>query len=124
MYESRENFFEENTDSDIDKRNGLIGNLHPYCCDPEKDTNESCRSDSDTNEDESIEEENVSPNNAEINRSVHKDWCICGRCKMKIREIDCLCCQEFAMIQKRTLKGIHALQCQGSSTHFTSKNLC
>ena len=78
MYESRENFFEENTDSDIDERNGLIGNLHPYCCDPEKDKNESCGSDSDTNEDESIEEENVSPNNAEINRSGHKDWCICG----------------------------------------------
>ena len=43
---------------------------------------------------------------------------------MEIREIDCLNCQEFAMIQKRPLMGIHALQCQGSSTHFASENLC
>ena len=34
---SQENFFEENTDSDINKLNDLIGNLHPYCYEPEKD---------------------------------------------------------------------------------------
>ena len=31
LYESQENSFEKNTDSDIDELNYLIGNLHPYC---------------------------------------------------------------------------------------------
>ena len=31
VYESQENFFEENTDSDIDELNDLIDNLHPFC---------------------------------------------------------------------------------------------
>ena len=83
MYESQENFFEENTDSDIDKLNDLIGNQHPYWYKPEKDASESGGSDSDTNEDESSEEENVSPNNVEITRVGHRDWCIWGRCKRK-----------------------------------------
>ena len=30
VYESQENFFKENTDSDINELNDLIGNLHPY----------------------------------------------------------------------------------------------
>ena len=50
VYESQENLFEENTDSDIDKLNDLIGNVHLYCYEPEKDANESSGSDSDTNE--------------------------------------------------------------------------
>ena len=53
VYETQENLFAENTDSDIDELNDLIGNLHPYCYEPEK-------------------EENVSLNNAEINRAGHK----------------------------------------------------
>ena len=52
-------------------------NLHPYCYDPEKDASGSSGSDSDTNADECNEEEKVSPNNAEINKTEHKDWCIC-----------------------------------------------
>ena len=51
MYESQENSFEENTDLDIDKLNHLIGNLHLYFCEPEKDASESSGSNSDTNED-------------------------------------------------------------------------
>ena len=104
MYESQENFFEENTDSDIGELNDLIGNLHPYCYEPEKDAIESSGSDSDTNEDESSEEGNVSPNNAEINRTGHKDWYICGRCKKEIREIDSLCCQEVAAISEENFE--------------------
>ena len=94
VYESQENFFEENTDSDIDELNDLIGNLHPYCYEPKKDASESSGSDSDRKEDEYSEEENISPNNTEIKRAGHKDWCTCRRCKKIIREIDCLCCQE------------------------------
>ena len=30
VYDSEENFFEENTDSDIDELRDLIGNLHPH----------------------------------------------------------------------------------------------
>ena len=85
---------EEKTGSDIDELNDLIGNLHPYCYELEKDASESSGSNSDTNEEESSEEENVSRNNVEINRAEHKDWCIYGRCNKEIREIDCLCCQE------------------------------
>ena len=51
VYESQENFFEENTDSDIDDLNDLIGNLHRYCYELEKDASETSGSDSDTNED-------------------------------------------------------------------------
>ena len=36
VYECQKNFSEENTDSDIEELNDLIGNLHPYCCKPEK----------------------------------------------------------------------------------------
>ena len=86
VYQSQENLFEENTDSDINELNDLTGNLHPYCYEPEKDASESSGSNSDKNEDES-NEENVSPNNADINRTGHKDWCICGLCKKDIREI-------------------------------------
>ena len=57
----------------IDELNDLIGNLHPYCCESEKNASESSGSDSDTNEDKSKEEDNVSPNNAEINEAGHKD---------------------------------------------------
>ena len=52
VYESQGNFFEENTDSDIDDLNDLIGNLHSYCYEPEKDVSESSGSNSDTDEDE------------------------------------------------------------------------
>ena len=104
LYESQENFFEENTDSDTDELNDLIGNLYLYCNEPEKDTSESSGSDSDINEDESSEEENVSLNNVEINR-IGQDWCIYGRCKKEIREIDCLCCQEVAAISEENLEG-------------------
>ena len=37
MYENQENFFDENTDSDINKLNDVIGNLHLYCYESEKD---------------------------------------------------------------------------------------
>ena len=82
----------ENTDSDIDRLNDLIRNLHPYCYEPKKDASELSGSNIDTNEDESSEEESVSPNNAKINRAGHNDWCICGHYKKEIRDIDCLCC--------------------------------
>ena len=101
---SQENFFEENTDSDINKLNDLIGNLHPYCYETEKDASKTKGSDNDANQDESSEEENVSPNNAEI-RAGNKDWCICGCCKKEIREIDCLCCQEVAAISEDNFEG-------------------
>ena len=68
MGESQESLFEENTDSDIDELNDLIGNLYPYCYEPKKDVSESSGIGSDTNEDEISEEENVSPNNVEINK--------------------------------------------------------
>ena len=55
MYENQENFFDENTDWDIDKLNDVIGNLHLYCYESEKDASESSGSSSDTNEDESSE---------------------------------------------------------------------
>ena len=74
VYESQENFFEENTDSDIDELNDLIGNLHPFCYEPEKETSKSSGSNSATNEKESSKEENISPNNVEINSAGHKDW--------------------------------------------------
>ena len=84
-YEIQRNFFEENTDMDINKLNDLVGNKHLYCYVPEKDAHESSRSNSDTNEDESSKEENISPNNAKINSAGHKDWYICGHCKKEIR---------------------------------------
>ena len=104
VYKSQENFFEENTDLDIKKLNDLIGNLHPYYYEPEKDASETSGSDNDANQDESGEEENVSPNNAVI-RAVHKDWCICRCCKREIRKIDCLCCQEVAAISEDNFEG-------------------
>ena len=57
------------------------------------------------NQDESSEEENVSRNNAEIIKPRHKDWCICGRCKNEIKEIDCLCYQEDAAISEENFEG-------------------
>ena len=84
-YEIQRNFFEESTDMDINKLNDLVGNKHLYCYVPEKDAHESSRSNSDTNEDESSKEENISPNNAKINSAGHKDWCICRHCKKEIR---------------------------------------
>ena len=61
VYESQKNFFVENIDSDVDELNDLIGNLHPYCYEHEKDASESSGRNSDINEDESSEEEYVSP---------------------------------------------------------------
>ena len=87
MFKSEENSFEGHTDSDIDELIDLIGNLHQYCYEPEKDASESSGSGNDKNEDESSEGENVPPNNVGINRAGHKDWCICGCCKEEIREI-------------------------------------
>ena len=49
--------------------------------------------------------ENVSPNNAGINRIGYKDWCICRCCKKEIREIDCSCCQEVAAISDENFEG-------------------
>ena len=49
-YKSQENFFEEDTDSHINKFNDLIGNLHPYCYEPEKDASETRGSDNDANQ--------------------------------------------------------------------------
>ena len=51
VYKSQENFFEENTDLDINKLNDLIGNLYPYCYEPEKDASETSGSDNDANQD-------------------------------------------------------------------------
>ena len=65
---------------------------------------ETSGSNNDANQDESGEEENVSPNNATI-RAVHKDWCICRCCKREIRKIDCLCCQEVAAISEDNFEG-------------------
>ena len=59
------------TDTDINKLNDLVGNKHLYCYVPQKDARESSRSNSDTNEDESSKEENISPNNAKINSAGH-----------------------------------------------------
>ena len=81
VYESQENLFEKNTGSDVKELNDLIGNLYLHCF--EKDASES-GSGSDKNEDK-----NVSLKNVDINRAGYKDWCICGCCKKKIREIDC-----------------------------------
>ena len=103
---SQENFFEENTDSDINKLNDLIGNLLPYCYEPEKDASETSGSDNDANQDESSEEENVSPYNVEI-RAVHKDWWICRCCKKEIRKIDCKDVKTLQQIQKITLTEIN-----------------
>ena len=50
-YKSQENFFEEDTDSHINKFNDLIGNLHPYLYEPEKDASETSGSDNDANQD-------------------------------------------------------------------------
>ena len=65
VYESQKNFFVGNTNSDINELNDLIGNLHLCCYGPEKDASESSGSDSEIKEDESSEEEYVSPNNVE-----------------------------------------------------------
>ena len=47
--------------------------------------------------------------------SGHKEWCICGCCKIEIRETDCSCCQEVAAIsENKALKKINVLQCQSS----------
>ena len=71
VYECQKNFSEENTDSDIEELNDLIGNLLSYCCKPEKVASKSSRSDSDTNDKGSREEENISPNSVEINWAEH-----------------------------------------------------
>ena len=93
VYESQENFFEENTDSDIDELNDLIGNLHPYCHEPEKDASDQVEAT--VTQMKMREEEIVSPNNAEVKKAGHKDWCICGRCKKETREIDCYVVKKF-----------------------------
>ena len=36
VYEGQENFFEKNTDSDINKLKKLTGNLNPYCYEPKR----------------------------------------------------------------------------------------
>ena len=118
LYESQKTFFEENTDSDIDELNALIGNPRLYCYEPEKVASESSGSDSDTNEDESIGEESVFPNNVEINRAGHKEWCIFGNCKKEIREIDCLFCQEVAAISEENFE---ENQCITMSKQFQKK---
>ena len=66
-----------------------------------------------------VKEGNVSPDNVDINRSGHKDWCICGCCKKEIREIDCLCCQEVAAISEVNFSGN---QCITMSKQF--QTLC
>ena len=63
--------------------------------------------------------ENFSPNNAEISRTGHKDWSICGRSKKEIREIDCLCSQEVAAISEENFEGN---QCRTMSQQF--QTLC
>ena len=51
VYKSWKTFFAENTDSDVDKLNDLIGDLLPYCYDPEKDAIESSGNNSVTSKD-------------------------------------------------------------------------
>ena len=60
------------------RKNSVFGHFSrsAYCYEPEKDaehSSESSGSDSDTIEDESSEEEKISPNNVEINRAGYKD---------------------------------------------------
>ena len=50
VYKSQKNFFEGNTDLHINNFNDLIGNLHPYCYEPEKDASETTGSDNDANQ--------------------------------------------------------------------------
>ena len=105
MYQSQEKLFDKSFDSDISKLYDLMGKLHPYCYKPEKDASELSGSNSDTNKDESSEEKNVSLNNAEINRAGHTVWCIWECCKKEISYIDCLCCQEVAVIPGENFEG-------------------
>ena len=57
-----------------------------------------------TNKDEIGKEEIFSPNTVEINRARQKYWCIFGRYKNQMRDIDCLCCQEVATISEENFE--------------------
>ena len=60
---------------------------------PEKKDDVSSTSSSSKSESEEIESERQNET-----RIANLDWCTCGNCKNKKREIDCLCCQKVDAI--------------------------
>ena len=81
-------------------------NLQPYQYEPRKhdnDSSSSSKSDPDSSDilPDDLSETCEDEDDRELNRGRgNKDWCKCGCCKNKNREIDCLCCQEVYAISE------------------------
>lgn len=93
LAENKLSDFEDGEDGSVEEVVEMMKALKPYQFEPEQDF-----SDTDTNEsdaDESFEEESLDD---ETVRTGHLNWCLCSRCKVEEREIDCLCCQELAAL--------------------------
>lgn len=75
--------------------------LKPYSFEPEKVIKDSsCSKDED-------EEDPTIPFNEkkQYSRVGKKEWCLCERCRVEEREIDCVCCQEEAAISDEKFDG-------------------
>ena len=97
----------------------ILGNLQPYQYEPEND-NESSDS---ASESDILPDELSSDDEDDVNRrSGNKEWCHCGTCKKKIREIDCLCCQEVPAISDESLKVKNASHFLSNSKHYAWKS--
>ena len=93
--ETSENENESEKEDDEEVIAEILGNLQPYQYVPGND-NESSDS---ASENDILPDELSSDDEDDANRrSRSKEWCQCGTCKKEIREINCLCCQEVAVI--------------------------
>ena len=55
--------------------------------------------------DESEESNSTTSDDSFPERVGNRDWCICQKCNLESRNIDCLCCQEEAAISQDKFEG-------------------
>lgn len=96
---SENDFSDSSTDDEIENINEVLVNLQPYRYEP-CSQNDDDETDGDTSSEESCDDEK-----AHSERVGNKDWCKCSFCKIEIRDIDCLCCQEVEAILEESFEG-------------------
>ena len=80
----------------------IMKTLKPYQFEPEQEVSETDTDDSDT---ESFEEEGSY--DEDTVRAGCLNWYLCLKCKVEEREINCLCCQELAVLNEKKYYTYH-----------------
>ena len=88
--------FENDENRSVEKIVEIMKTLKPYQFEPVEEVSETDTNESDT---ESFEEERSYDENTA--RAGCLNWCLCLKCKVEEREIDCLCFQELATLNEK-----------------------